>query len=180
MAANMLEDVDREEWKGRGLSEGDVMFAVALGPIFLRINSIELGLKHILDNEMGRPVPRKHDLVILWNLLTDEWREKVAEASCVRVEDIRDTGRDRRGSRPPEGDYGRSSGSAPRTVRQLHANRLSRMCGHVPGHGGYAARRYTDEGWAAAGQHAGSHMRQEDRGNPLTSPWALCHPLICP
>ena len=91
MAANMLEDVDREEWKGRGLSEGDVMFAVALGPIFLRINSIELGLKHILDNETGRPVPRKHDLVILWNLLTDEWREKVAEASCVRVEDIRDT-----------------------------------------------------------------------------------------
>ena len=41
------------------------MFALALGPILLRINSIELGLKHILDNEMGRPVPKKHDLVIL-------------------------------------------------------------------------------------------------------------------
>ena len=41
------------------------MFALALGPIFLRINGIELGLKRIVDNEMGRPVPKKHDLVIL-------------------------------------------------------------------------------------------------------------------
>ncbi|MCY4259756.1 MAG: hypothetical protein OXC91_05795 [Rhodobacteraceae bacterium] len=75
----------------RGLSEGDVMFALALGPIFLRINSIELGLKHILDHEMGRSVPKKHDLVILWNRLTDEWKEKVAEASCVPLEDLRET-----------------------------------------------------------------------------------------
>ena len=90
MAANMLEGVDGEEWKARGLSKGDVMFARALGSILLRINSIELGLKHILDREMGRPVPRKHDLVILWNHLTDEWREKVAEASCVPMEDIRE------------------------------------------------------------------------------------------
>ena len=80
MAANMLEGTDREEWRARGLSEGDVMFALALGSILLRINSIELGLKHILDREMGRPVPKKHDLVILWNRLTDEWKEKVAEA----------------------------------------------------------------------------------------------------
>ena len=65
MAANMLEGADQEKLKGRSLSEGDVMFALASGPIFLRINSIELGLKHILDNEMGRPVPKKHDLVIL-------------------------------------------------------------------------------------------------------------------
>ena len=79
MAANMLEGVDGEEWKARGLSKGDVMFALALGSIHLRINSIELGLKHILDREMGRPVPKKHDLVILWNSLTDEWKEKVAE-----------------------------------------------------------------------------------------------------
>ena len=91
MAANMLEGVDREEWKVRGLSEGDLMFALAMGPILLRINSIELGLKHILDREMGRPVPKKHDLVILWNRLTDEWKEKVAEASCVPMKDIRET-----------------------------------------------------------------------------------------
>ena len=91
MAANMLQDVDGEEWKVRGLSEGDVMFALALGPIFLRINSIELGLKHILDREMARPVPQRHDLVILWNRLTDEWKEKVADASCVPMEDIRET-----------------------------------------------------------------------------------------
>ena len=91
MAANMLEGADREEWKDRGLSEGDVMFALALGPIFLRINSIELGLKHILDKEMGKPVPKKHDLVILWNRLTDEWKGRVAEASSVPVEDIRIT-----------------------------------------------------------------------------------------
>lgn len=67
------------------------MFALALGPIFLRFNNIELGLKHILDNEMGRPVPKKHDLVILWNRLTDEWKENVAEVSCVPVADIRET-----------------------------------------------------------------------------------------
>ena len=90
MAANMLEGVDRGEWKARGLSDGDVMFALALGSILLRINSIELGLKHILDREMGRPVPKKHDLVILWNRLTDEWKDKVAEESCVPMEDIRE------------------------------------------------------------------------------------------
>ena len=90
MAANMLESVDGEEWTARGLSKGDVMFALALGSIHLRINSIELGLKHILDREMGRPVPQKHDLVLLWNRLTDEWKEKVAEASCVPMGDIRE------------------------------------------------------------------------------------------
>ena len=90
MAANMLEGVDGEEWKARGLSKGDVMFALTLGSILLRINSIELGLKHILDRKMGRPVPKRHDLVMLWNRLTDEWREKVAEASRVSMEDIRE------------------------------------------------------------------------------------------
>ena len=30
MAANMLESVDEEEWKARGLSKGDVMFARSL------------------------------------------------------------------------------------------------------------------------------------------------------
>ena len=83
MAANMLQDVDGEEWTARGLSKGDVMLARALGSIHLRINSIELGLKHILVREMGRPVSIEHDLVILWDRLTDEWKEKVAEASCV-------------------------------------------------------------------------------------------------
>ena len=90
MAANMLEGVDGEEWKARGLSKGDVMFALTFGSILLRINSIELGLKYILDREMEIPFPKKHDLVILWNLLTDEWKEKVAEASCVPMEDIRE------------------------------------------------------------------------------------------
>ena len=33
---------------------------------------------------------QKHDLVILWNSLTDEWKEKVAEASCVPMGDIRE------------------------------------------------------------------------------------------
>ncbi len=90
VAANMLEHTDQEEWKEYGLSEGDVMFALALGPIFLRINSIELGLKHIVNDEMGRAVPRKHDLIILWNLLTTEWKKKVAEGSDVPMEDIRE------------------------------------------------------------------------------------------
>ena len=90
IAANMLQDADQEEWKARGLSEGDVMFARTQGSILLRINSIELGLKHILDREMEEPVPNEHDLVILWNLLICESREKVAEASCVPMEDIRE------------------------------------------------------------------------------------------
>ena len=41
--------MDEEEWKARGLSKGDVMFARTQGSILLRINSIELGLKHILE-----------------------------------------------------------------------------------------------------------------------------------
>ena len=90
MAANMLESVDEEEWRARGLSKGDVMFARTQGSILLRINSIELGLKHILDREMGEHVPYIHDLVKLWNRLTNEWREKVAEGSCVPMEDIRE------------------------------------------------------------------------------------------
>ena len=52
-----FKNVDGEEWKARGLSKGDVMFARALGSIHLRINSIELGLKHILvqgDGETRR------------------------------------------------------------------------------------------------------------------------------
>ena len=90
MAATMLESVDEEEWKARGLSKGDVMFARTLGSLLLRINSIELGLKHILDREMEEPVPKKHNLVKLWNRLPNGWREKVAEASCVPMEDIRE------------------------------------------------------------------------------------------
>ena len=106
MAAIMLESVDEEEWKARGLSKGDVMFALTQGSLLLRINSIELGLKHILDRETGEPVPKKvpkkvpkevpkevpkiHNLVKLWNRLPDGWREKVAEASCVPMKDIRE------------------------------------------------------------------------------------------
>ena len=90
MAAIMLESVDEEEWKARGLSKGDVMFALTQGSLLLRINSIELGLKHILDRETGEPVPEIHNLVKLWNRLPDKWREKVAEASCVPMKDIRE------------------------------------------------------------------------------------------
>ena len=77
MAANMLQDVDGEEWTARGLSKGDVMLARALGSIHLRINSIELGLKHILVREMGRPVSIEHDLVILWDRLIDDSGEGI-------------------------------------------------------------------------------------------------------
>ena len=90
MAADMLEGVNQEQWKASGLSDGGLMLAPAMGSILLRILSIELGLKHILDREMGKTVPRKHDLVILWNRLSDEWKEKVAEASCVSMKDIRE------------------------------------------------------------------------------------------
>ncbi len=63
-AASMLEGVDREECN---LSEGDVMFVLTRGPIMLRINSIELGLKHILDSEMGELSPGSMTFVVLWN-----------------------------------------------------------------------------------------------------------------
>ena len=91
IAANMLEGADREQWKAHGLSEGDVMLALALGPIILRVNSIELGLKHILDRETGRSVPKQHDLVKLWSRLPDEWKEKVAKTTRVPMKDIRET-----------------------------------------------------------------------------------------
>ena len=86
----MLEDVGAQEWTARGLSDGDVIIARALGSILLRVNSIELGLKHILDREMGKPVPKKHDLVVLWNCLTGHWKQKVSEASGVPMDDIRE------------------------------------------------------------------------------------------
>lgn len=84
----MLEDVAQQVWSARGLSDGDVMFAIVVGSIFLRINGIELGLKHILDSAMGKPAPKKHDLVVLWNHLTDEWKKKVALASYAPIDDI--------------------------------------------------------------------------------------------
>ena len=91
VAANMLEGVDREEWKARDLSHGDVLLAPTMGVVLLRVNSIELGLKHILDAQMKRQFPKKHDLAILRDLLTDGWKEDVAKATGSPIEDIRET-----------------------------------------------------------------------------------------
>ena len=54
------------------------------------------------------------------------------------------SGRDRRGSRSPAGHSGRSAGLAPGTVRQFHADQPPRICRHLPGHAGHAARGCTD------------------------------------
>lgn len=87
IAANMLDDVDKETWRARGLSEHDVMVGAGLGSLLLRTYSIELGLKDILARRMQCPT-RGHDLVRLWESLTDEWQEEVAEGAGVQLEDI--------------------------------------------------------------------------------------------
>lgn len=87
IAANMLDDVDKEIWSARGLSELDVMVGAGLGSLLLRAYSIELGLKDILARRMQRPT-QGHDLVRLWESLSDEWQETVAEGSGVGREDI--------------------------------------------------------------------------------------------
>ena len=67
------------------------MLATAFGQVFLRINSIELGLKHIINRELGKFPPHIHDLVKLWECLTDDWREKLVKCSGISEADIRKT-----------------------------------------------------------------------------------------
>ena len=91
LCANMLQDADKELWKARGCSEGDVSLAIPFGQVFLRVNSIELGLKHIIKTELGRSPPKKHDLVQLWECLTEEWRRKIVEITDISEDDIQTT-----------------------------------------------------------------------------------------
>ena len=91
IAANLLQDVDREAWTARGLGPFDVPAAQAWAGILLYAYSIELGLKDILARRMETRVPKVHDLVQHWERLTDEWRERVAKKSGVPVADIRET-----------------------------------------------------------------------------------------
>ena len=76
IGANMLDAIDEDTWKKKGFSNDDVIIAKALAALFLRINSIELGLKHILVNEIKCPLPKKdrHNLVALWDRLSEKWR----------------------------------------------------------------------------------------------------------
>ena len=90
IAANMLDDVGQEEWEARGLAEGDVRVAKGMGSMFLRITSIELGLKAIIDDKMGKPVRDAHDLAALWDRLTDKWRDRVADDMGFPKEEIRE------------------------------------------------------------------------------------------
>ena len=91
LGASMLQDTDRATWKGRGCSEGDVLLAITLGQMLLRINSIELGLKHVIKSEMQKAPPKRHDLAQLWDLLTNEWRRKIAEVTDSTEDEIRTT-----------------------------------------------------------------------------------------
>ena len=90
IASNMLDGVDQEEWEARGLAEDDVHVAKGLGSMFLRINSIELGLKAIIDEKMGKPVRDQHNLAALWDRLTEKWRDRVAEDAGFPKEEIRE------------------------------------------------------------------------------------------
>ena len=91
IAANLLDDMDRKTSKAPGLSELDVAAARGWAATLLRVYSIELGLKDILAMRMRTSVDPTHDLVKLWNCLTDEWRTQVVEKSGLPVEDIRET-----------------------------------------------------------------------------------------
>lgn len=91
IAANLLDDMDRETWRARGLSELDVAAAQAWASTLLRVYSIELGLKDILAMRMRTSVAHIHDLVELWKRLTDEWWATVVEKSGLPAKDIRET-----------------------------------------------------------------------------------------
>ncbi len=79
IAATMNDEIEASTWESRGLSKLDVIMAMAMGSQFRRINSIEFGLKHIIANEIGNPFPWKHELDLLWNNLTDEWKNRISE-----------------------------------------------------------------------------------------------------
>ena len=80
LAAIMLDTVNQAEWEQRGLSKGDAIMAPAMACTFLRVNSIELGLKALIDDKMGQHIRDQHNLAALWDRLTDKWRERVVEA----------------------------------------------------------------------------------------------------
>ena len=84
IAANLLQDVDREAWTARGLGPFDVPAAQAWAGILLYAYSIELGLKDILARRMETRVPKVHDLVQLWERLTDEWRKESPRSPASR------------------------------------------------------------------------------------------------
>ena len=101
-----------------------------------------------LDREMGRPVPKKHDLVILWNRLTDEWKEKVAETSCFPMEDIREAlgqYKDAAVTLRYGGPLGEQTTQAP------VANTMRKACGGPPETGQHARRPGTPANRASAG-----------------------------
>ena len=112
LCANMLQDTDRELWITRGCSEGDVLLAITLGQVLLRVNSIELGLKHIIKAELQRSPPKTHDLVDLWECLTEDWRSKIVEVTDVSARDIRTTLEDHKRASVSV-RFGGSFGAAP-------------------------------------------------------------------
>ncbi|MCY4302992.1 MAG: hypothetical protein OXC68_14835 [Aestuariivita sp.] len=93
IAANILDTIDEDTWRQNGLSDGDVRMTKNLTTLFLRVNSIELGLKHILANEIKYPLPERdrHNLVTLWDRLTDERRHSLSQDSDIPMPNIRQT-----------------------------------------------------------------------------------------
>ena len=93
ISANMLEDTEHEKWERLGLSEGDTMLASALVVTFLRITSIECGLRHLLQREGIKPGrgKGKHDLLAFWNRLPNECRQRIATACAAPESEVRTT-----------------------------------------------------------------------------------------
>ena len=90
IAANMLDDIESETWINRGLSEDDIRLASSLAANFLRIISIELGLKHIINYKMQQDVEHTHDLYKLWKKLDVQWKNKISKKSNFPETKIQD------------------------------------------------------------------------------------------
>ncbi len=87
-SATMLDSVEDEAWRRHGLCKGQARLVSAYSTTLLRINAIEFGLKHIIANEIGSQVPRTHNLIELWEKLTDGWKQTVSKDSGVSLTDI--------------------------------------------------------------------------------------------
>ena len=135
LCANMLQDTDKELWEARSCSEGDVLSAISFGQVFLRVNSIELGLKHIIKTKLGSSPPRTHDLVKLWEYLTEKWRRKIVEITGISEDDIRTTLEDHKQASVNVrfgGDFGATP--ARREMISKEAVILERLASAIGGH----------------------------------------------
>ena len=101
IAADILEDAvahiadgpASEEWAKRGVTRDDAGAVSVVCGDLLRIHAIEFGLKHIIRDEMTRPMSGnlRHNVVEAWDCLDSEWQEKISEGTGIPMGVIRDT-----------------------------------------------------------------------------------------